>query len=93
MPVCVVFLLTGCGNWNNSAKPSLTEAFVLPELPATAHACERPAALSYTAQQGYVSPDDLLKGWARDRKRLSVCKAVNESLLSYIETLRTSLNR
>ena len=88
----VAFQLTGCGFFKTSTKASPTQQIVLQDLPPEARSCKGPAEIVIVPGETVASPEYLFKGWGRDRKRLGVCKRVNDSLLVYIDTLQSGFN-
>jgi hypothetical protein len=84
----VAFQLTGCSSFRHSTEASVAAPILLAELPEQARSCQGPAPIVIDPEAAFVSADDLYKGWGRDRKRLAVCKRVNDSLLIYFDTLK-----
>jgi hypothetical protein len=89
---CVASLLTGCGNWKQSAKPFFEQEVILKPLPEGVRPCKDPVEIDWAAvEAGVYGPEDLFKGWAQDRTRLVQCKRSNDSLIIYLEDLRQEL--
>lgn len=89
--LCAVFLLTGCGPSLRSVE-SNPELAVRP-LPEFLRRCESPEVIDAAkAVNGYYTPEELYKGWARDRTRLVACRNKHNAVVSYYDELVLNLN-
>lgn len=89
----VASLLTACGSLKPSDRPSFAAPVELPELPEDLRGCDGPAPINYAAaESGVMGPVDLFRGWALDRKRLSVCARKVSTLSGFYLDLQEQLN-
>lgn len=86
----MVSLLSACGSSTKSveANPELT----LRPLPDFLRTCESPEVIDAAkAVNGFYTPEELYKGWARDRKRLVECRNKHNAVVGYYDELVLNL--